>query len=119
MAVDVRLALAKQIEIGAVQYVNDAVHFKSEFAELAMVSVLLMGQSWIAAIVRFWRDGAGRFNQFDSDISQHLRQCGYGQGQRPARGNEMGPNASGHIWVIRSIEYDDIGNQVLVGFGNC
>ena len=30
----------------------------------------------------------------------------------------MGSNAGGHVRVVRSIEYDDVGHPVLVGFGH-
>jgi hypothetical protein len=45
----------------------------------------------------FWFDGTGRFDQFDSDIPQHLWQRGHGKKQGPDGRNEMRANAEGHI----------------------
>ena len=30
----------------------------------------------------------------------------------------MGSNAGGHVRVVRSIEYDDVGHPLLMGFGH-
>ena len=69
VAVDVRLALAEQIQVGAVQHVDDAAHGwlrRSGVFDVRLAAITVSGATDLC------------FDQLDLDFSQHLRQRGHG-----------------------------------------
>ena len=77
------------------------------------------GQSTIGSSRLRRAAGSRCFEQFDLNPSQHLRQRGQRKKRRPAGRDEVGSNTDGHVRVVRTVEYDDVGHPVLIGFGHC